>query len=86
MKALNFRYDIPLHSLDNFEDYYILVSDFISMQDVTESCYYPELVGEPLRPQLNTKFPLDFVLELIVFVERMFSVAVVEFGVVRKNM
>ena len=82
---MNFRDDILLHSLDNLEDYYILVSHFISMQDVTECCYYPKLVGEPLRPQLNSKFPPDFVPELIALVERMLSVAVVEFGAVGKN-
>ena len=36
------------------------------MQDATENCHYPELVGEPLRLELNFTFPLEHVTELIV--------------------
>ena len=31
------------------------------MQDATEIFHYPELVGEPLRLELNFTFPLDMV-------------------------
>ena len=55
------------------------------MQDVTEKRHYPELVGEPLRLELNFTFPLEHVTELIVLGERMSSVAVDQFGVVGKN-
>ena len=55
------------------------------MQDATEYCHYPELVGEPLRLQLNFIFPLKHFTELIVLGERMSSVAVDKFGVVGKN-
>ena len=56
-----------------------------TMEDATEKCHYPELVGEPLRLELNFTFPLEHVTELIVLGERMSSVAVDKFGVVRKN-
>ena len=58
--------------------------DLTLMQDATENCHYPELVGEPLRLELNFTFPLGHVTELIL-VERMSSVAVEKFGVVGKN-
>ena len=55
------------------------------MKDASENCHYPELVGEPLRLELNFTFPLDHVIKLIVLGERKSSVAVDKFGVVRKN-
>ena len=55
------------------------------MQDATENCHYPELVGEPLRLEPNFTFPLEHVTELIVLGERMSSVAVDKFGVVGRN-
>ena len=55
------------------------------MQDATENCLYPELVGEPLRLELIFTFPLEHVTELIVLGERMSSVAVDRFGVVEKK-
>ena len=56
-----------------------------SIQDATENCHYPELVGEPLRLELNFIFPLEQVTELVVLGERMSSVAVDKFGVVGRN-
>ena len=47
------------------------------MQDATKNCHYPELVGGPLRLDLNQTFPLEHVAELIVAVDK--------FGVVGKN-
>ena len=55
------------------------------MQDASEKCHYPELVGEPLMLELNFTFPLEPVTELIVLGERMSSVAVDKVGVVGKN-
>ena len=46
------------------------------MQDSTENCHYPELVGEPLRLQLNFTFSLEHVTEFFVFREDMSFVAV----------
>ena len=55
--------------------------DLTSMQDATENCHYPELIGEPLRLELNITFQLEHVTELIVLGEQMSSVAVDKFGV-----
>ena len=85
LKAMNFQDDITSIPIDNFKDYYVLVFKLTSMQDATEKCHYPELVGEPLRLELNFAFPLEHVTELIVLGERMSSVAVAKFGVVGKN-
>ena len=85
MKAMNFQDDIPSILFDNFKDHYVLVFDLTSMLDATENCHYPELVGEPLRLELNFTFLLEHVTELIVLGERMSSVAVDKFGVAGKN-
>ena len=85
MKAMNFQDDIPSIPIDNFKDHYILVFDLIPMQDATENFRCPELVGEPLRLELNFTFPLEHVTELIVLAERMSSVAVDKFGFIGKN-
>ena len=85
MKAMNFQDDIPSIPIDDFKDHYVLVFDLTSMQDATKNCHYPELVGEPLRLELNFTNPLENVTELIVLGERMSSVAVDKFGVVGKN-
>ena len=85
MKAMNFQDDIPSIPVDDFKDHYVLVFDLTLMQDATENCHYPELVGEPLRLELNFTNPLENVTELIVLGERMSSVAVDKFGVVGKN-
>ena len=80
VKAMNFHEHIPLIPIDNFKDHYVIVFDLTSMQDATEKCHYPELVGEPLRRELIFTFPLEHVTELFVLVEQMSSVAVDKFG------
>ena len=85
MKTMNFQDDIPSVPIDDFKDHYMLVFDLTSMQDATENCHYPELVGESLSLELNFTTPLENVNELIVLRERMSSVAVDRFGVVEKN-
>ena len=83
---MNFE-DVVLSLLiDNFNDHFVLVFDLTSMQDATEKCQYPDLVGEPLRLEQNSVFPLEYVTELIVLGERMPSVAVDKFGDVDKNL
>ena len=85
MEAMNFQDDIPSIPIDDFKDHYVPVFDLTSIQDATEKCPYPELVGEPLRLELNFTQSLGNVTELIVLGERMSSVAVDKFGVVGKN-
>ena len=85
MEAMNFRDDIPSITIDDFKHHYVLVFDLTSMQDAIENCHYPELVGEPLRLELDFTNPLENVTELIVLGERMSSVAVDKFGAVGKN-
>ena len=85
MKAMNIQDDIPSIPFDNFEDHYILVFDLTSMQDATENLHYPEVVGEPLRLELNFTFPLEHLTELIVLGERTSSVPNGKFGVVGKK-
>ena len=82
---MNFQDDIPSIHIDVFKDHFMLVFDLNSMQDATENCHYLELIGEPLRLELNFTNPLENVTELIVLGERTSSVAVDSFGVVGKN-
>ena len=85
MRAMNFHDGLPLIPIDNFKDHYVLVFDLTSMQDATEHCHYPELIGEPFRLELNFNEALDSVTEVIILGERMSSVAVDKFGFVCKN-
>ena len=85
MKAMNFPDDMPSIRIDNFKDHHVIVFDLTSMQVATENFHYPELVGEPLRLELNFTSLLELVTELIVLGERMSTVAVDKFGVVGKN-
>ena len=85
MKAMKFQDDIPSTPLGDFKDHYMLVFDLPFMQDATENCQYPELVGEPLRLELNFTNPFENVTELIVLGDWMSSVAVDKFGVVGRN-
>ena len=85
MKAMNFQDDIPSTPIDDFEDHYVLVFDLTSMQDATENCHCLELVGEPLRLELNFTHLLENFAEFIALGERMSLVAVDKFGVVGKN-
>ena len=84
MKAMNFQDNIQSIPNDNFKDYCVLVFDLTSMQEATENCHYPELVGESLRPELNFSFLPEHVTELMVLGERMSSVAVDKYGVFGK--
>ena len=84
MKAVIFQDDIPSIPIDNFINHYVLVIDVTSIQDATEHCHYPELVGEPLRLELYFGSPLVKVTEVIVLGEGMSSVAVDKFSVVEK--
>ena len=85
MKAMNLQDDIRSIPIDDFKDHYVPVFDLTSMQDATENFHYPELVGEPLRLELNFIQLLENFTELIVLGEQMSSVAVDKIGVVGKN-
>ena len=85
MIAMNFQDDIPSILIDNFKYHQVRVFYLTSIQAATENCHYPELVGEPLRLELNFTFLLEHVNELIVLGERMSPVAFDNFGVVGKN-
>ena len=56
MEVMNFQDYIPSIPIDNFKDHYVLVFHLTSMQDATENCHYLELVGEPVRLELNFIF------------------------------
>ena len=86
MKAMNFQDDFPSIPVDKFTDHYVLVVDLTSMQDATEHCHYPELIGEPLRLELYFSSTLENVTEVIVLGERMSCVAFDTFGAVGKNL
>ena len=53
MKAMKFQDVIPSIPIDVFKDQHMLVFDLTSMQDASEICHSSELVGEPLRLELN---------------------------------
>ena len=61
MKAMSFQDDIPSIPIDNTKDHNVLVFHLTSIQDATENCHYPKLVGEPLRLELSFTFPLEHV-------------------------
>ena len=57
-KAVKFQDDIPSIPIDDFKNHCILVFDLTSLQNATEKCHYLELVGDPLRLELNFTNPL----------------------------
>ena len=85
MKAISFKLIFPSFRIDSSKDHHVLAFDLTSMQDATENCHYPNLVGERLRLELNFAYPLEHVTELIVLGERRSSVAIEKFGVVGKK-
>ena len=58
-------------AIDNFEDQNNLVVDLTPVQDATEHCRYPKLIGEPLRLQLGSKLANAFVTDLLGIRKRM---------------
>ena len=85
MKAMNFQGDFASDPVDNFKNQYLIVFDSTSMEDAAEKCHYPELIGEPKRPELNFIFPAEHVTEFILLGGRMTPVAVDKFGVLWEN-
>ena len=68
-----------------FEGKVLLVYDLISIQDANVRCRYAELVGDQLRLELISTFPLEHVTEFILLEERMSAATFDEVGAVRKN-
>ena len=85
MNAMIFQVDFHSIPIDDFKVNNVLVFDLTSMEDATENCHYPEIVGEPLILELNCTHPLENVTGVIVLGERMSSVAVDKFDVFGKN-
>ena len=63
MKAMNFQDHNPSIPIDDFKDHSVPVFYLTSMQDATENCHYLELVGKPLRLELNFTLLLEKVTE-----------------------
>ena len=82
---MNFQDDIPSIPNDNFKAHYVRVFDLTSMQAAIESCHYLELVGEPLRLELNFTCLLKHSIELIVLGERRSLIGFDKVGAVGKN-
>ena len=66
MTTMNFQDGNLSISFDKFKDRCVLVYNVTSMQDATEICQYPELVGELHSLEFNFVFHLEHVTELIV--------------------
>ena len=75
MKAMKFQEEIPSIPINIFKGHYVLVFDLTSIQDATENCNYPQLLGESLSLGLNFFFPSEHVAEIFVLGERMPSVS-----------
>ena len=86
VKTMNFQDDFPSIPIDSSEDHYVLVFVLTSMQDATEHCHYPELIGEPVRLELYFISPLGIITEFFVLGEHMSCVAVDKFGIVGKTL
>ena len=48
-KAMQFDESFPALPMEDFQNHYILVFDFTSLQDTAEQLHYPELNGESVR-------------------------------------
>ena len=81
---LQFR-PLPKNSFHSFHNDLRDTSSEKDLLYLSENCHDPELVGEPLRLELNFTFPQEHVTVLIVLGERMSSVAVDSFGVIGKT-
>ena len=67
---MNFQDVIPSLPTDNFKNHCKLAFDLVSLQDATEECHYPELVGEPPRQEPKFNFPQKHNTELFVLAEK----------------
>ena len=85
MKAMNFQDDIPSIPIDTVKDHHVPVFGLMSMEGARKNCPFTDLVGEPLRLELNFTYSLEHVIETIVLGKRMSSVADDNFSVTGRN-
>ena len=85
MKAMKLQDDIPSIRIDKLKDHHAQVFELNSMQDATEKCHYPELVGEPETGAESYFLSLEHVTEVIVLGERLSSASVETFSVCGKK-
>ena len=59
--------------------------DLTSMHYASENCQYSELVGEPLRPELNINFFLEHIIDFMVLGKQISLVKVGKFRLIGMN-
>ena len=75
----------PSFPIDNVKNHPVPVFDLTSIQSSNENCHYTDLLGGPLRLELNFTYSLEHVMETIVLGERMSAVADDNFSVTGRN-
>ena len=85
MKTRQFNKNFPARSMEDIQNYYILVFDLTSLQDAAEQLPYPELSDESLRLEVFFQFLLKQETEVIVLGERLSKIQIDNLGIVAKN-
>ena len=85
IQNLHFDQDGPLIKLDNYENHYYLVFDLTSTLQCNQEIYYPEIVGAPIRVELEFSANTSTPLELFVLGERFTTVQIDHTGKVLKH-
>ena len=85
IQNLHFDQDGPLIKLDNYENHYYLVFDLTSTLLCNQEIYYPEIVGAPIRIELEFSTNTSTPLELFVLGERFTTVQIDHTGKVLKH-
>ena len=85
IQNLHFDQDGPLIKLDNYENHYYLVFDLTSTLKCNQEIYYPEIVGAPIRVELEFSANTSTPLELFVLGERFTTVQIDHTGKVLKH-
>ena len=62
---MNFQDDFTSFPFDNFKGHFVLVFDLNPIHDAFEICPDPEIVGEPLKLELNFNLSAEHFYELI---------------------
>ena len=85
IENLHFDQDGPLIKLSNYENHYYLVFDLTSTQQSNQEIYYPEIVGAPIRVELEFSTNTAAPLELFVLGERFSTIQIDHTGKVLKH-